>query len=264
MSRMRTKALAGVLILALVMAAVIVKLKFFPSVKEADFAMNGRSLQQAASGLVVVRPTRFAWSHFNGIISTTVPVLGKPVERLMGRNVTFKDLIATAYGQNAGRVALPWDAPKTNFDFLVTVPDHQQQRLQEAIHKQLGFVARMEAHGADVLALKIANPDLPGLTVSDANKKENVEFKDGRLYSTHVQVGAMTGELEQVLGTPVVDKTGLTNFYDYSLAWNSQVQQQLQNGPTARAAVDKILDDWGLALKPDTDTLEMLVVKRAE
>jgi uncharacterized protein (TIGR03435 family) len=263
-TKVRTRAVAGALILALAAAAVIVKLKFFPPIKEAYFALNDRSLQQVSSGLVVVRPTRFAKSHFNGIVSSMVPVSGKPVRRIMGRNVSFKDLIATAYGQNADRVAPPSDSPKTNFDFLVTVRDHQRQRLQEAIRTQLGFVARLEAHEVNVLALKVENANLPGLALSAGDKKENLEFNDGKLCFTHVRLGAMAGGLEQVLRTPVVDKTGLTNFYDFSFAWDEQVQRQLQNGPTARGVVDKILNDRGLALKPDTATLEMLVVRRAD
>jgi len=63
---------------------------------------------------------------------------------------------------------------------------------------------------------------------------------------------------------PVVDKTGLTNFYDFSVAWDPQVRQQLHDRQTARAAVDKILNAFGLALKPDTAPLEMLVVKNAK
>ncbi len=259
----RTKVLTGVLMLALVAGAVIVKRKLFPSVQQADFALNERSLQQVSSGLVVVRPTRFAKFHFNGIVSTAVPVWGKPVRRLMGRNVTFKELMAAAYGQNPDRVVLPWDAPKTNFDFLVTARDQPQKQFREAIRRQLGFVAGMEPHEVDVLAMRVANASLPGLAVSAADKKENVEVKDGRICFTHIQVGMLTRGLEQVFGTPVVDRTGLTNAYDFSLALDVEMQRRLQKGPTARAAVNKMLNEWGLMLKPDTETLEMLVVKRA-
>ena len=261
---MKAKALAGIGILALLAAAIFVKWALFPSVKEDYFAMNDRSLRQAGSGLVVVRPTRFAKSHFNGIISTIVPSFGKPVRRIMGRNVTFNDLIAAAYGQNTGRVVLPSDAPATNFDFLVTVRSHPEQRLQEAIRKNLGFVARLESRNVEVLALKMENPNLPGLVVSDAGKKENVSYDDGKLRFTHVRVGALAGGLEQAFGTPVVDRTGLTNVYDFSLAWGPEVQEQLRNGPTARALLNKIVKDWGLALKPDTAPVEMLVVKKGD
>ncbi|HWH69608.1 MAG TPA: TIGR03435 family protein, partial [Candidatus Sulfotelmatobacter sp.] len=217
-----------------------------------------------SAGLVVLRPTHYPRSHFHGVIATVVPVAGKPVERFLGRNVSFKELITTAYGQNAGRVTLPWDAPKTNFDFLVTVSERQQERLQEAIRKQFGFVARQESRETEVLAVRVANAQLPGLSISGADTKESVEFKEERLWFRHVRVSALNSGLEGALGQPVVDKTGLTNVYDFSLAWDPQVRDELQNGATARAAADKLLNGFGLALTPDRATLDVLVVKRGE
>jgi uncharacterized protein (TIGR03435 family) len=60
-----------------------------------------------------------------------------------------------------------------------------------------------------------------------------------------------------------VDKTSLTNYYDFSLAWNMQFMMKLENDSTARPAIDKILGDWGLGLETDTAPMEMLVVKKA-
>ena len=260
----RTRIAAGALILALIAAAVVVKMEFFPSVKEDDFALSERNLRGVASGLVLVRPTHFARSHFDGVVTTTVRSFGKPVGRIIGRNVSFKDLIAAAYGQNAARVVLPPDAPKTNFDFLVTVRYRGRQRWQEEIRKQLGFVAGMEPHETDVLALKVENARLPGLTVSDSDNKDNADLHDGRLYFTHVQLVSVIQILDQVLATPAVDQTGLTNHYDFSVPWDAETLQKLQNRSTSRAVVDRILSDLGLALKPGTTTVEMLLVKRVD
>ena len=57
-----TKIILAVSAVLLVIAMVAVKLVFFPSIKDAYFAMNGRSLEQVPSGLVVVRPTHFGKS----------------------------------------------------------------------------------------------------------------------------------------------------------------------------------------------------------
>ena len=108
---------------------------------------------------------------------------------MTGRNVTFKELMATAYDQSQPRVALPWDAPKGNFDFLVTVSDKQREHLQAAIRKKLGYVAQMETRDADVLALKVENTNLPGLTLSGADQRENVNYNNGKLYFTHLRLG---------------------------------------------------------------------------
>jgi len=123
-----------------------------------------------------------------------------------------------------------------------------------------------------VLALKIVDASLPGLTVSKADERTRVFFDDIKVRVWHLPLIFVVAEqgtrlaegVEQVLNTPVVDKTGLTNFYDYSIPWNAPVQRQFENETTARAAVDKILNSWGLGLEPDTAPLEMLVVKKAD
>jgi uncharacterized protein (TIGR03435 family) len=260
---MKTKVLVGALVLALIAAAVVLKLAFFPSIKDAYFATDTRSLQQVPAGLVVVRPTHFTYLRRNGIFYASSPHDGGKGSRMMGRNVGLRDVMAAAYGQNPSRVVLPPAAPKGNFDFLVTVAGDQRPRLQAVIRRKLDYVAQMETRDTDVLALKIVSANLPGLTVSGASEKEKITFNDVKLRFTHMRLTVMADVLEQLLKTPVVDKTGLTNYYDYTVAWDSQTQRQLENDMTARATVNKILNGLGLGLEPDTASLEMLVVKKA-
>jgi uncharacterized protein (TIGR03435 family) len=113
---------------------------------------------------------------------------------------------------------------------------------------------------------------LPGLTVSGPDEKTYVFFNDVTLRVRHLplmvvadrRLMLMADGLGRFLNLPVVDKTGLTNLYDYSIGWNVHVQRQLENETTARAAVDKILHDLGLGLAPDTAPLDMLVVKKVD
>ena len=70
--------------------------------------------------------------------------------------------------------------------------------------------------------------------------------------------------LEQILKTPVVDKTGLTNFYDFSLIWDAQTAKQIQSGTLDIETGKNILAEWGLGLEPDTETIDMLVVEKAK
>jgi uncharacterized protein (TIGR03435 family) len=268
---MKTKVLIGTLVSALMAAAIVIKLLFFPSIKDAYFAMDARSLQQVPSGVVVVRPTHFPYLRRNGILYTPSPHHNGNGWRMMGRDVPLRVVMATAYDQSPARVVLPPDAPKGNFDFLVVVTGNPRQRLQAAIRRKLGYVAQKETRETDVLALKIVNASLPDLTVSKASERQTVFFNDVKLRVTHMPLMMVASErlmpvadgLEQFLNTPVVDKTGLTNLYDYSIAWNVHIQRQLEDKTMARAAVDKILNGWGLGLQPDTASLEMLVVKEA-
>lgn len=260
---MKAKTLAGMLLLALIAVAVM-KLWLFPSIKDAYFAMDARSLQQVPAGLVVVRPTHFPYLRRNGILYARSPQDGGNGPRMMGRNVPLRDVIAAAYNQSPPRVLLPPDAPQGNFDFLVTVAGNQRPRLQAAIRRKLGYVAQVERQDTEVLGLKVVDSSLPGLTVSGADEKENITFNDVKLLFTHLQLTVCADALEQFLKAPMVDKTDLTNFYDFSIAWDSQTRRRLQDDRTARATADQILNDLGLGLKPDMASLEMLVVKKAD
>jgi len=261
-TKTKTTVTVGVVVLVLVAMAVVVKLIFFPSVKDAYFMINNRSLQRVPAGLVIVRPTHFPSSPRKssppGIMETSV----KGAQWMVGRNVTFQQLMAIAYSYNPGRIALPFDPPNGNFDFLVTVPKDPQTRLKSAIRRKLGYVAQVETRDTSVLALKVEDPNSPGLKVSPDNERDNADVKNGRLYFTHQRLTTITSGLEGILKIPLVDKTGLTNFYDFSLVWDTKTQQQIQNGTLDNESGQKILAEWGLGLEPDTASIEMLMVKK--
>jgi uncharacterized protein (TIGR03435 family) len=262
MTKTKTIVLVSLVVLVLGGAAVAVKMIFFPSLDDKFFQINSARLRQAPPGRVVVRPTHFPDSPKKssppGYMQTTV----KGALWMVGRNLTFQQLFATAYSYNPGRIALPPNPPKGNFDFLVTVPKDPEVRLQAAIKRKLGYTAQKETRDTDVLALKVADPNSPGLKVSTAARAD-ISPRNGRLYLTHLQMSTLANLLEQVFKMPVVDKTALTNFYDFSLVWDAQTQQQVESGTIDHETGRKILAEWGLGLEPDTASLEMLVVKKA-
>ena len=154
-------------------------------------------------------------------------------------------------------------APKGNFDFLVTVTKDAQASLQSAIRRKLGYTAHVEARDTPMFALKVKNPNLPGLKVSTATQEFQTQ-KDGRLYFTHVTLASVKENLEQIIKTPVVDKTGLMNFYDFSLIWDAQTAKQIQSGTLDIETAKNILAELGLELEPDTETIDLLVVEKAK
>jgi uncharacterized protein (TIGR03435 family) len=258
----RTKTI--VLMLGLVVAVIAVKMIFFPSVNEKYFQTNAAGLQQAPPGLVVVRPTRYADSARRSSPQNLFGYAGvNRTDLMVGINVSFQNLIAAAYNFNPGRVVLPYGAPKGNFDFLVTVTKDAQASLQSAIRRKLGYTARVEIRNMPVYLLKVENPNLPGLKVSTATQEFQTQ-KDGRLYFTHVTLAAVKENWEQILKVPVVDKTGLMNFYDFSLIWDAQTAKQIQSGTLDIETGKNILAEWGLELEPDTETIDMLVVEKAK
>ena len=181
MTKTKTIALASLLGLVLVTAVVAVKMIFFPSVNDRFFQVrNNGVLRQAPPGLVIVRPTHFPKSPTNGMTFANV----KGTQWMVGRNVTFQQLIALAYSYNPGRISLPVGAPKNNFDFLVTVPKDPEQHLQSAIRRKLGCVAETEMRDTPVLALKVEDPNSPGLKVSTAAGRTFHQRTDGFISRT--------------------------------------------------------------------------------
>lgn len=242
----------GVVVLAA--AGVAVKMIWFPSIKDAWFFSTQRGLRTSPPDLVFVRATRFPASPTNSIIYVNVD--GKM--RMAGRNVNYLDLLAVAYNYNPGLIQLPDNAPKNNFDFIVCDRGFNRERMQKMIQSQTGFSAHEETNDTDVLALKVADPYTTNLITSTAKEKQNVNFKKGRLYFTHTKLSDITQGLEGVLKTPVEDETGLTNYYDFSLAWS----RNMNPNRLTRDDIDKIVAEWGLRFEPDTETIKMLVVKK--
>jgi uncharacterized protein (TIGR03435 family) len=175
----------------------------------------------------------------------------------MGRNVPLEQVMAIAYQCNPSRIVPPAAIPKGNFDFLATVPDSSQERFKAVIRKKLGYTAQWETRDTDVLLLKTRTPDPPGLKVSTA-EKGNVSFKNGKYEFTHMRLESVMGFLEYTLKQPVLDRTGLTNFYDFSVEMNWRGP----GGPDQKPA-EKILDDLGLKLEPGNESMQMLVVEKA-
>ena len=259
MTTTKTLLFAGSLVLVLTGAAVAVKLICFPSVPDKFFQVrNTAVLQHAPPGLVIVRATHFPKPPTNGM--STILVNGTPW--MAGRNVTFQMLVAAAYSHNPERIVLPAGAPKQNFDFLVTTAGDPREHLQSAIRKRLGYTANKETRDVSVFALKVENPNSDGLKISRDDEKQNTDVKNDRLYVTHMKLGFVIDAVTSILKTPVVDKTGLTNFYDFSLVWDAKTAQSIQSGTLDMDAGQKILAEWGLGLEPDTASLEMLVVKK--
>jgi uncharacterized protein (TIGR03435 family) len=245
-------------VLVLVMMAIAIKWCFFPSIKDEYFKSDYRQFEKVPGNLLVVRPTHFSFpTRGTSLSSYTRSPSGEYVVRQMGRNLPLERVIATAYQCNLSQIISPSAEPPGNFDFLVTIPDKSQEHFKAAIQKQLGYTAHWEMRNADVLLLETQTSDSRGLKVS-TETNSNVSFKNGRYEFIHARLGSAVGFLESGLKQPVLDRTGLTNFYDFSVARSWPIP----GGPDQKAA-EKILNDLGLKLEPGNERMQMLIVEKA-
>jgi uncharacterized protein (TIGR03435 family) len=261
MKRTTTKitVMAGVAIVMAVAAAMVVKLHYFPAVKEVYFRPDFDNLRNVPAGVVSLRPT-----HTTREIGDPIRNLeeGGSLVRAVGRDVTFRNLIAEAYDCKPGRVVLPAAVPQADFDFLVTTAQ-PMEHLQSAIRKQLGYVARRETRSAEVLKLRLADANLSVLTASPDSEEESIQYKDGKLYFKHKTLGLLLAGLENGLNKPVLDETGLAGRYDFSLVWSQDIEQAMRRGAFDLEGVQKVLARVGLRLEPDTAVLDLVVVEKA-
>jgi uncharacterized protein (TIGR03435 family) len=228
-------------------------------VKDAYFEPDTDKLRQVPANLLVIQPTRFPNSH--GKIRHYHE--GDNLARTVGRNVSLQAMMAEAYDCDFAQVILPPGTPQSNFDFLVTKSGHVREQLRTAIQKQLGYTARRETRDMDALILKVSNPSLPGLTVSGNNEDSDINYKGGKLYFTHKAFDYIVDGLSQGLDTPILDQTGLTNYYDFSMVWNADIEKAMQHGSIDATKTSKVLAGWGLGLEPTNVTMDVYVVEKA-
>lgn len=249
--------LAGVALVAVAAAAVVIA-NPFASVKDSYFYPDTDRLHTVPANLVIVRPTHFPHEdakirHYH---------VDDSLARTVGRNASFRDMMAEAYDCPPAKIVLPPDAPTGGFDFLVTTDKNVRDHLRAAIKKNLNYTAQRETQDTDAWVLTVNDPSLPGMTVSDENEKDGYALKDGQVRILHQQMSDMAQGLAQGLGKPVLDATGLTNYYDYSVVWNDQIQKGMDKGTWSLPGARKVLATLGLGLEATNAPIDMYVVSR--
>lgn len=250
-----------VVLIVVLIAAIGVKMFFFPSIRDNWFAMDRDRLLKVPPGLVVFRPTHFHDNVYRVIVNAPYKHNGHTVRWIMGRDLPLRIAIAVAYNVNRATVVLPADAPTGHFDFLVTTLDDPPARLQAAIRHKLGLVAQKETQETPVLAIKLVDPNLASLAVSGPAENQGVTYRKGELHFTHLQINDLTDEFERVIDMPVVDETGLTNYYDFSMPWDRQTGERFMLEASSRGTIDKMLNNLGLTLQAANAPVKVLVVK---
>lgn len=245
--------------LVLVAAVLMARQHFSTTVRESYFEPDGDKLRQVPAGITVLRPTRFPLS-FGRI--RHIRNSHDEMTASVGRNATLRQVMAEAYDCDTTRVMLPADAPKDRFDFLVTVPQ-TRKHLRSLISRQLGLTAHTDTRDITILELTVADPSLPGFTLSPDTEDSDVKFKDGRLYFQHQSLSLLRKGLEDGLGQAVVDATGCTNCYDFSIAWSEAAGRAMEKASFNPDKVQEFLRNCGLRLEPVTTNMEVCVVAKA-
>jgi uncharacterized protein (TIGR03435 family) len=152
--------------------------------------------------------------------------------------------------------------PDGKFDVLINLPWHASKRipelLREALRTTFGLISNKEKREMDVYILTASNSKL-GPTVSTGGSSSSSGL--GRISAVNSSLTGLAWSLENLLGRPVLDETGLTNRYDYQLKWKQPDGQRKPDVDTLRQA---LRDQLGLDLTPAKRAVEVTIVDLAK
>jgi uncharacterized protein (TIGR03435 family) len=197
----------------------------------------------------------------------------------MGICVPLREIIEDAYISYPPRIVLPASLPAGNYDFISNLPKGSAKALREEIKRKFGLNGQKEWRDTGVLVLKLADTDTWGFKPTDNSKSgtnidtnfRTLDTKSGTakniIYTMHwsnatLGQSRIIDSLESQFQLPIIDETGLTNRYDFSVTW--PVQRSSDNDAYNQAIKDALLNQLGLELVPATRTIEMLVVEKAK
>lgn len=171
-------------------------------------------------------------------------------------------VIQSAYNWRAQHRIIQADPlPPGQFDFIANLPSGALEALQAEIKKQWGLVADREVFQTNAVLLILDHANAPGLQpVTDPTVRRR--SGPGQQTVRGLLGGFFVEYLENIVGLPVIDKTGLNGVFDIQLPANRGV------GKTRDAAFEEmrktLVEQLGLDLVKTNTAVEMLVVKKVK
>ncbi|HVV44086.1 MAG TPA: TIGR03435 family protein [Bryobacteraceae bacterium] len=146
-----------------------------------------------------------------------------------------------------------------------------RQMLQNLLNDRFGLQAHRETREQSSYVLKIAK-DGPKLKTSE-NGATNIRVNGNSIDLEHGEISRLTQLLSSALGKPVVDRTGLTGYYNVSLQWSDApvadggvigLDAHATSDPNRESIFSAIQNQLGLQLVSQRAPVEMIVIDKVE
>ena len=163
-------------------------------------------------------------------------------------------LLETAYQVVQSRLIVNAPIPEGKYDFIATYPrmNDNLKALQEEIKKTSGLTVRREMIETNVLILTVQSSNAAGFKPSTGPFSNHVEPDS---YSIHgATLFTLVADLENSLGTVVINETKLRGKFDIDFRWDS----------TPEGLKQALLDQLGLKLTRGRQTVEFVVVEKVK
>jgi uncharacterized protein (TIGR03435 family) len=212
---------------------------------------------------VKIVPTRFGESG---------GTCGDSRRGVMGIAQPVDVIIRTAYQESETRIIVNTELARGKYDFFAKLVPAQQEHkpmatndqwsveLQKEIAKQFGIKGTYETRDTEVLLLSPVSSGVRGFKVSHTMRNGiALSSKSGNRTFFAQPVGVLAFTLEQNFKLPIVDKTGLTETYNYAFNWD-ETDPKLPNLDSLKQA---LADQLGLELVRTNMPMKMLVIEKA-
>ncbi len=184
----------------------------------------------------------------------------------MGIAQPLKEIVQVAYQKSAQDTVLETDLPTNRYDFFAKQSPNEGEGswaagLQNEIIRKFGIKGSLEMRNQDVLVLRPCATGAINFKVSHKMPNGLAVKPTKTSFSAYEQpLGTLTSFLQYHFQTPVINETGLTKDYDYSLKWNQSDSGQLNLDDVKQA----LLDQLGLELVATNMPVETLVIKKVD
>ena len=269
--------------LTLLTALVLVALA--PAVRAQTQAPAATSIQPPSFDVISVKPNKTSLG-VHGLIITEFTADG-----FRGTNVPVHTLLLQAYGLHEGEsFGEPAWANSEVFDIEAKVAgpdvaafskldsDQLQAMLRQILAERFGLVAHRETRELPVYAMSVAKggPKLkefvfdPAVPAS-ARRGGGVQMSMGMIAAHECTIPYFLSMLSRQLGRTVVDRTGLTGNYDFTLRWSPDNGATTSSNDPAGTQADAlpsifsaVQEQLGLKLESTKAPASVLVVDHIE
>jgi uncharacterized protein (TIGR03435 family) len=135
------------------------------------------------------------------------------------------------------------------------MPNGSWPALQREIQRKLGLIGEFEMINTNVLLLKADFPDR-GLKPTKS-KVGSTSIQNGWLSETNASMDQLAATLEDYLGVPVINETGLKHSFDFDIEWND-----IKEGHDGLKQA--LINQAGLELVPAEMPIKMFVIEKSK
>lgn len=176
---------------------------------------------------------------------------------------TIFNALSSCYNISSVRIVTNTALPTNAFDFVVKTTSRSDKQartwLRTAVEQTFGLSAKRQTRNMDVFILTAGKDAAARLAPTVSNGGSSCQSGPGRFQAVNQNMAGLTGTLENKLGKPVFDETGLTNGYDYELTWPEDEKED----PTPDVLVKALHDQLGLELKKARRQVEVVVINKS-